>query len=141
MHFVDLVDKPNSVLPTVRQAGTIIYLGRYLHNASSGTPVTLEVWSGTALHGGKDLFVAFPPRDGHIPLGNSRPFGVDVSVVTSILTDDGRYPLPFCQIGPCSDFPLAYKYASDCLTKSTSIIPHFNYVMECLNQRNTGVLL
>jgi len=56
-------------------------------------------WS-TALHAGKDLFVAFPSCDGHIPRGNSRPFGVDVSVVTSILADDGRYPLPVCRFCP-----------------------------------------
>lgn len=55
--------------------------------------------SGTALHAGKDLIVAPPPRDGIIPLGNSQPFGVDVTVGTSVLADDGRYPLPSCLPG------------------------------------------
>ena len=48
----------------------------------------------TALHAGKDLVVAPPSRDGIIPRGNSRPFGFDVTVGTSILADDRRYLLP-----------------------------------------------
>ena len=51
---------------------------------------------GTALHGGKDLFVALPSFNGILPEGSPFAFAQDVTVVTSILADDGRYPLPFC---------------------------------------------
>ena len=94
----DLVDKPNSVSPAEAfgEGGSmaIIYLGSRLLGTSSGTS---RRWRDTALHTGKDLFVAFSSRDERIPQGNSFAFAQDVSVVTSILADDGRYPLPFYQ--------------------------------------------
>ena len=55
-----------------------------------------KVVLGTALHGGKDLLVALPSYDGHVPtMWDPRPFGFGVTVGTSVLTDDGCYPLLF----------------------------------------------
>jgi len=61
------------------------------------------------LHLGKDLAVSFSycyesPGDKHRALGFSTS---RVSVRTSWITPDGRYPLPFCSLksGKCSDFP------------------------------------
>jgi hypothetical protein len=88
--FLDRADKPNSVVDD-HLSGPDVAIGLERHSTLA---------NGTALHAGKDLFVAFPSRDGPIPLGNSQPFGVDVSVVTSILADDGRYPLPPATVHP-----------------------------------------
>ena len=98
--IVDQADKPNSVEDD--------------HLSGPDVTIWLERHSqpklGTTLHAGKDLFVAFSPCDEPIPRGNPLPFGVGVSVVTSVLTDDGRYPLPisFLAKGACSDFPPWY---------------------------------
>jgi hypothetical protein len=72
---------------------------------------------GTALHAGKDLFVAPFQLPGGSPFAYARGdfslSGKIVSVVTSILADDGRYPLPISplpkQAGACSDFPPCHK--------------------------------
>ncbi len=97
--IVDQADKPNSVVDD-HLSGLAIACRLERHSPPKRS---------TALHAGKDLFVAFPSRDGRIPRGDPQPFGVGVSVVTSILADDGRYPLPI--VSPteareaCSDFP------------------------------------
>ena len=64
----------------------------------------------TALHAGKDLFVAPLPLDRILPEGSLELSLLGVTVVTSILADDGRYPLPISVTlmqydGACSDFP------------------------------------
>ncbi len=84
MHEVVSVDKPNSVAGDHLSGLTITC---QLERHSQPEP-------GTTLHTGKDLFVAGLLCSKRIPRGNPEPLGVGVSVVTSILTDDGRYPLP-----------------------------------------------
>ena len=106
---------------------TIIYLGYRLLSSSSGTPATTsQMLAGTALHGGKDLVVALLRHRRTIPRGNSSPFGYDVSVGTSAIAGDGRYPLPFClpESRPVSGLSSPRRAWSDCLAWSASIIPH-----------------
>ena len=50
----------------------------------------------TALHSGKDLAVSLPHFGGHIPFAQDPiPFGPGITARTSMVTHDGRYPLPF----------------------------------------------
>ena len=95
--IVDQADKPNSVVDD-HLSGPVIADKLERHSRPK---------SGTTLHAGKDLVVAFLSRDRRIPRGNPQPFGLGVSVVTSILTDDGRCPLPISSLTrrACSDFP------------------------------------
>ena len=84
----------------------IIYLGLQLLASSSGTPRRSGARPCMRVR-----ICSLHPRltVGLFPQGNSRPFGVDVTVVTSILADGGRYPLPIFPAitrGACSDFPL-----------------------------------
>ncbi len=113
----------------------IIYLGRLLPNASSGTSRCkkaklfcsdcLSTFArDTALHRGKDLAVSFVRRRTPVLtwIAPARTHCLSVSAVsarTSRLTADGRYPLPSCIISAkalsvtfrlsrrcrCSDFP------------------------------------
>ena len=116
--FLDRADKPNSVVDD-HLSGPVITDKLERHS-----PISQR----TALHGDKDLLVAFPSRDGRIPRGNSRPFGVDVSVGTSRLATCGRYPLPFCR--PCGrpvfglSSRISFRHARGRLAWSASIIPH-----------------
>ena len=71
----------------------VMYLGRSSPNASSGT--SRDCSCDTALHAGKGLFVAPVPFGTIVPGRNPQPCGLGVTVVTSILTDDRNYLLPF----------------------------------------------
>ena len=104
--------KPNSVY-------AIIYLSSLLPGRSSGTSRAPKGARDTALHLGKDLAVSLPPFKGIIPdsllIQEPEPFGIGVTVRTSAITDDGRYPLPCCFLqSKCSDFPLARVIADSC---------------------------
>lgn len=48
------------------------------------------------MHSGKDLAVSIPSLNGTHPEGCPLAFATDVSVRTSRLAADGRYPLPCC---------------------------------------------
>jgi len=66
------------------------------------------VSAGTALHRSKDLAVALvllPERLIHADCSARMPFAFacGVSVRTSRLAPDGRYPLPFCSAGRLRD--------------------------------------
>jgi len=64
---------------------------------------------GTALHGGKDLAVSLLHYCKTIPEGIHNLSVAGVSARTSMVTHDGRYPLPFSKhqngTWPCPDFP------------------------------------
>lgn len=92
---------------------TTIYLGYALPHTSSGTPAGVLPPAGTALHRSKDLAVApatlpkrlIPPQTcvyGRMPCFFKLPRfrATGVSVRTSRLAPDGRYPLPFCGTVP-----------------------------------------
>lgn len=85
--------KPNSVSANWRTI--IIYLGSLLPTTSSGTSRQRR---DPALHAGKDLAVSTPPYGGnHLPDLTGRrlfSFVASVSVRTSRIAPDGRYPLP-----------------------------------------------
>ena len=63
----------------------------------------------TTLHPSKDLAVSLPHYGGiilKINLEDPSPFGLGVTARTSMVTHDGRYPLPSCCLhSECSDFP------------------------------------
>ena len=79
---LDRADKPGSVVGDHLSRSSVA-LGLKRHSALAG---------GTALHAGKDLVVAPLSRDRIIPLGNLIAFAQSVTVGTSVLADDGRYP-------------------------------------------------
>lgn len=89
------IDKPNSVHGPCSNQLTVIYLGLTLLAGSSGTSI---IKTDTALHPSKDLAVSPPHFGGIIPWIAPRDpfaFALGVTARTSILADDGNYPLPF----------------------------------------------
>ena len=111
-YFLYEIYKPNSVPSRdcgIR--GVIIYLGLLLPIASSGTQPTLHVGS-TALHRSKDLAVSIPCCHKNNPERIPLTFAAGVSVRTSTLTRDGRYPLPFFQ---------HHFYYSNCINMQSKI--------------------
>ena len=128
LHFVDRVDKPNSVADD-HLSETLITQRLKRH------PVPPFRRDDTALHAGKDLFVAFPSRDGPIPpcgwiLGLSA-LAFLCSPLSSRTAGVTRYLFPPFG-GACSDFPLSPAIAlatagnSDRLTQSIYIIAHYS---------------
>lgn len=66
------------------------------HGIFAVLPFLLELQEekGATLHRGKDLAVSPSPYGEIIPLWNPRPFGSGVAARTSLIAQDGRYPLP-----------------------------------------------
>ncbi len=124
-HFVDLAGKPNSVVDD-HLSGSFVASGLKRHFPPK---------RDTALHAGKDLFVALPAFDGTLPEGSPFAFAQGVSVGTSILADDGRYPLPIFHspIGERKHVRTFLPYETcartgDCLAWSARTIPRYNSV-------------
>jgi hypothetical protein len=88
------IDKPDSVPPIGRDYHFSCPLVTQRILAVLPLLLELQEEKGATLHRGKDLAVSLPPFDRIIPPGNPRPFGSGVTARTSLIAQDGRYPLP-----------------------------------------------